>query len=121
MTTIVDSATHKTGCLCEQGSACFSQFHGTPLGCDKTAGRFADVTLYSCRTCNRLWLHYRVEYEAFVGSGRWARGLIPDDVAAAMTPERAVDYLHGLDWYLYGGSFFDGFTGCRSGPMRWEL
>ena len=33
--------------------------------------------------------------------------------------EKAVDHLNGLEWYLYGGSYFDGIVGRRSGPMRW--
>ena len=108
-----------TGCACEQGSARFTQFDTKPLGCDETEGRFADVTLNRCRACHRLWLRYLVEYEAFSRSGRWARGLISEDAAQAMTPERAVEHLNALEWYLYGGSYFDGIAGRRSGPMRW--
>jgi hypothetical protein len=110
-----------TGCACEQGSAPYRQFKSRALGCDKTEGRFAEVTLDRCKTCGRQWLHYLVEYEAISRSGRWARGLISDDAAHTITPEAAVPYLHGLDWYLYGGSYFDGITGRRSGPMRWGL
>lgn len=108
-----------TGCACEQGSAPFTQFDSRSVGCDETDGRYADVTLYRCRTCARIWLRYMVEYEAFSRSGRWARGLISEAAAEDMTPERAVDHLNGLDWYLYGGSYFDGIVGRRSGPMRW--
>jgi hypothetical protein len=42
------------------------------LGWDKTAGRFAGVTLRRCSRCKRLWLRYAVEHEAFTASGRWA-------------------------------------------------
>jgi hypothetical protein len=108
-----------TGCACEQGSASYRQFESRDLGCDQTEGRFAEVTLTRCRTCGRLWLRYLVEYEAFSRSGRWARGLISDEAARTITPEAAVPHLDGLDWYLYGGSYFDGVAGKRSGPMRW--
>ena len=119
MTETAKPPPHMTGCICEQGSARFAQFDAKPVGCDETEGRFADVTLNRCRTCDRLWLSYLVEYAAFSRSGRWARGLISEETAAGMTPERAVDHLNGLEWYLYGGSYFDGIPGRRSGPMRW--
>ena len=108
-----------TGCVCEQGSAPYTQFESRNLGCDETEGRFADVSVNRCRSCSRLWLRYLVEYEAFSRSGRWARGLIGEDAAVAITPEAAVAHLNGLEWYLYGGSYFDGIVGRRSGPMRW--
>ena len=108
-----------TGCVCEQGGARFTEFESRDVGCDETEGRFAEVTLNRCRTCGRTWLRYLVEYEAFSRSGRWARGLINDDAAKTITPETAVAHLDGLEWYLYGGSYFDGISGRRSGPMRW--
>jgi hypothetical protein len=108
-----------TGCACEHGSASYRRFESRDLGCDETDGRFAEVTLDRCRTCGRLWLRYLVEYEAFSRSGRWARGLISDDAASTITPEAAVPYLNRLDWYLYGGSYFHGLAGVRSGPMQW--
>jgi hypothetical protein len=110
-----------SGCICEQASAQFTQFESSYIGCDETEGRYADVTLNRCRTCGRAWLHYFVEYEAFSRSGRWARGLISEAAAEAMVPEKAVDHLNGLEWYLYGGSYFDGIGGRRRGPMHWGL
>ncbi|MGA0606575.1 hypothetical protein ACO2Q0_11285 [Phenylobacterium sp. VNQ135] len=107
-----------TGCVCEQASARYTEFESRPVGCDETEGRFADVTIERCRSCGRLWLRY--EYEAFSRSGRWARGRISDDEAATVTPETAIAYLNGLSWYLYGGSYFDGVGGRRSGAMRWN-
>lgn len=121
MTDTANPPPRRTGCLCEQADASYSQFETEVLGCDETEGRFADVTLNRCRTCRRLWLRYLVEYEAFSRSGRWARGLISEGAAAAMTPEHAVDHLNGLGWYLYGGSYFDGAVGSRSGPMHWGV
>ena len=110
---------HMTGCVCEQGGARFTQFETQDVGCDETEGRFADVTLDRCRSCGRVWLRYLVEYEAFSRSGRWARGLIGEEAAQTITPQAAVDHLNGLEWYLYGGSSFDGISGRRSGAMRW--
>lgn len=61
-----------------------------------------------------------MEYEAFSRSGRWARGLISESDMQTITPQTAVAHLNGLEWYLYGGSYFDGISGRRTGPMRWE-
>jgi hypothetical protein len=119
MTDATKSPPQMTGCVCEHGGARFTEFESRDVGCDETEGRFAAVTLNRCRTCGRTWLRYLVEYEAFSRSGRWARGLINDDAAKTITPETAVAHLDGLEWYLYGGSYFDGISGRRSGPMRW--
>jgi hypothetical protein len=94
-------------------------FERTVLGSDPTDGRYADVAINRCRTCTRTWLQYQVEYEAFSRSGRWARGVVTREQASAVTPETAADLLHGLPWYLYGGSYFDGVAGRKTGPMRW--
>jgi hypothetical protein len=121
MTEAAKPPPHMTGCVCEQGGARFTEFECRDVGRDETEGRFADVTLNRCRTCGRTWLRYLVEYEAFSRSGRWARGLISEADANTITPETAVALLNGLEWYLYGGSYFDGISGRRSGPMRWGL
>lgn len=81
------------------------------IGVDKANGRFGEVTLQRCRHCNRLWLHYFVEFEAYRASGRYYMGLITPEAAETITADVAADYIGSLDWHLYGGSFFDGKTG----------
>jgi hypothetical protein len=91
------------------------------LGCDKTSGRFADVTLRRCSRCKRLWLRYSVEYEAFTASGRWAEAPIDDDDAAAMTPETAAAFLDRAEFAVFGGCYY-GHAGHRGrGPFRWGI
>jgi hypothetical protein len=107
------------GCVCLDAGAPFNTFETRALGCDETDGRFGQATLDRCRRCGRIWLRYVVEYEAFSRSGRWARGLIREDDVETLTPETALGRLHGLAWYLYGGSYFNGASGRRSGPMPW--
>lgn len=89
------------------------------IGVDKTAGRFANVTLRRCRECGRLWLRYFVEYEAFTASGRWAEGLIGEKEAERVVPEQAAGFLDGLDWYIFGGSFFGDRRKRGSGHITW--
>lgn len=81
------------------------------LGIDETHGRFGEVELWQCRSCGRYWLHYFVEYEHRTASGRHFMGLITPEQADNLPPEKAIPYLESLDWYLYGGSYFDGKTG----------
>jgi len=78
------------------------------VGVDATEGRYGEVRLKQCKTCDRYWLDYFFEKEAFTGSGRYILGRISGTEAERMTPEMAVPYLESLEWYLYGGTFFGG-------------
>jgi hypothetical protein len=78
------------------------------------------VTVEECRECGLLWLRYSVEYEAFSRSGRWARAHISRPEAEEMTPELATTHLQRGS-YMHGGSYFDGVSGWRTGPMHWGL
>ena len=97
------------------------RFEERIVGVDKTAGRFADVTLRRCGECGRLWLRYFVEYEAFTASGRWAEGLISDEEAERIIPEQAAGFLDGLDWYIFGGSYFGHGPKRGSGRIPWGI
>ncbi len=108
-------------CRCMSADAKYDQFRTwRDLEPDMTDGRYADVEIRQCVICERLWLLYAVEYEAFSKSGRWARGEIEADRAATINPGEATDYLAALPTYLYGGSYFDGQSGARCGSMRWD-
>lgn len=111
---------HSHQCACEEPTASHTCFESRYVGCDRTNGRFADVTVERCTTCARLWLRYCVEYEGFSRSGRWARGLITQEDAAGITEATAAQYIDALDWHIRGGSHFDGAS-RSSGRMRWDL
>jgi hypothetical protein len=106
-------------CQCDSGAARFDTFESTFVGIDPTAGRFAEVSLERCKSCRRLWLRYLVEREAFSRSGRWARGLVTETVAAGLSPEDAEPYLRQLPSYIVGGSYFDGKWRRQKGKMDW--
>jgi hypothetical protein len=86
----------------------------TYLGMDDIYG---EVTLYRCRQCRRLWLHYHYENEAFTASGRWYHGLIPPDLEGSVTLENARAILEGLDSYWTGGSYVGGRVFQRRGKL----
>ena len=106
---------------CMSPDATYNQFRPwSELDQDTTEGRYADVSVTQCLTCDRLWLSYRLEYEGFSRSGRWARGEIDAYMASTMRPEGAPSYLAALPTHLYGGSYF-GRSGRRSGRMSWGV
>jgi hypothetical protein len=110
-----DDAHHRT-CPCVEGRA-------TPreqrfVGVDKTRRVYGEVTVERCQACGRAWLEYRVEDEAFTGSGRWFRGRIDEVTAGRITPEEAAATLEGLESYLFGGSYFGHAARRSSGPLR---
>ena len=108
-------------CICLQEPQAFDQYETThSLGVDKTNGRYGEVNVWRCKRCGRHWLHYLVEYESERNSGRIFMGLIPAQLAESLTPDKAVDYLDGLDWHLYGGSYFGG-KGRSSNSIATEL
>jgi hypothetical protein len=107
-----------------------ASFRGEPCGCftgppyrldfKKDLGldvRFAEVTLLACPACGQRWLRYFYEVEAFTASGRWYLGAITPEQAASLTAEGAKAVLEGLEWYFYGGSYFDGKSGKASGRI----
>jgi hypothetical protein len=79
--------------------------------------RLAEVAVLLCRKCGQHWLRYFYELEAFTASGRWYLGPIPEQQLSAFTAEAAKSVLEGLDWYYYGGSYFDGRSGKSSGEI----
>jgi hypothetical protein len=78
---------------------------------------FAEVSLHTCRDCGQHWLRYFYEVEAFTGSGRWYLGAVTPEQISTLTPENAKDALGKLDWYYYGGSYYEGRSGRASGKI----
>lgn len=87
----------------------------TTLGMDD---RFAKISLAVCARCGRLWLRYHYELESVTHSGRWYLGAITPEQRDALTVENAREMIERLDWYFYGGSYFDGRVGRTSGPVQ---
>ncbi len=104
-------------CRCLTPPFDYRDFDSAAVGVDETNGRFGEVSIETCRLCDRRWLRYVVEYEAFSRSGRWYRGLVTDAIARSVQPESAVKVLQSLAWRFAGGDYFDS-TGFKStGPV----
>ena len=84
------------------------------LGLDS---RFAGVSVLLCPDCKQHWLRYFYEAEAFTGSGRWYLGAITPEVLAALSVEDAKRTLQRLNWYFYGGSYYEGRSGRTAGEI----
>lgn len=78
---------------------------------------FADIEILRCPRCERLWLRYFYENEAFALSGRWFMGEVSPHYALAISPSDARKHLESLPDYFFGGSYFDGQSGKASGPI----
>src|ERR1700687_1499610 len=59
------------------------------LGMDPQRGRYADVFLKVCPSCQAHWIHYYFEYEHLTGRGRWYEGRITSEQAQGVTAATA--------------------------------
>jgi hypothetical protein len=105
-------------CPCLEGDTHYDNFEERSLGVDRD---FGEASVWKCKRCGRYWLEYHVEYEYLTAAGRWFRGLITSETAAAARAESAKQILEGLDWYFRGGSAFGGqIIKTSSGQLqRW--
>ena len=105
------AATTSCGCLTTSNQSLIAI---QELGLDQ---HHAEVTVLICQQCDQLWLRYFYELEAISASGRWFLGMISVDQLAGLRLENARQMLEMLDWYFFGGSYFDGKTGKTSGAI----
>ncbi len=104
-------------CQCMAGWVYYRDFEERIVGVDTQEGRFGDVSICTCRHCGQHWLHYHYEHEAFTASGRWWRGPISPEAAAAVTAKSALGTLATLPFYYMGGSYSGGRISKGHGPI----
>ncbi|GAA4166641.1 hypothetical protein GCM10022217_40770 [Chryseobacterium ginsenosidimutans] len=109
------------GCACEKPTSNYTEYRSSELGIDHTSGRHAEVTIQQCKLCQRIWIHYFVEFESFPKSGRWYKGIVSKKDRSQITPENAVEFLENLEWYVYGGSYFESTGTFGQGKMNVDL
>lgn len=97
----------KIGCICENPPLNYQNYIEFYSGIDYTNGRYAEVTMSKCKYCNRTWLNYLVEFEAFTKSGRWYKGIVLEHDVSKINPKNSIKYIEELDWYIFGGSYFN--------------
>lgn len=79
--------------------------------------RLAEISILACSRCGQHWLRYFHEVESVTASGRWYLGAITPEHLSTLALENAKDILEGLDWYYYGGSYYEGHSGRASGNI----
>jgi hypothetical protein len=109
------------GCACEKPTSNYTEYRSSELGIDHTNGRHAEVSIQQCKLCQRIWIHYFVEFESFSKSGRWYKGIVSKKDRSQITPENAVEFLESLEWYVYGGSFFESMGTFGHGKINVDL
>lgn len=109
------------GCACEKPTLSYTEFRSSELGIDHTNGRDAEVTIQQCKFCQRIWIHYFVEFESFPNSGRWYKGIVSKKDRAQITPENAIEFLENLQWYVYGGPYFESSAKLGQGKINLDL
>jgi hypothetical protein len=108
-------------CRCLTPPFQYTDFESRAVGVDESGGRFAEVSIERCRACERKWLRYFYEQEAFSESGRWYRVPISDDEATSVTASTALALMSRHSWHFYGGSYFS-TSGMRcEHPIEPEL
>jgi hypothetical protein len=108
----------KIGCACEKPTSNYTEYRSSELGVDHTNGRNADVSIQQCKLCQRIWIHYFVEFENSPQSGRWYKGIVTKKNRPHITPENAVEFLESLEWYVYGGPFFENTIAFGEGKVN---
>lgn len=102
----------KKKCTCEKPPFVHKDFDVKILGVDNGYGEFE---IQKCKTCGQNWLRYFVDYNhPLIKTGRWFRGEIYRGELNRITISNAKEYLEGLDWYFYGGTYF-GTEGKKGG------
>lgn len=108
----------KIGCACERPDSDYTEYRSSELGIDHTEGRNGEVTIQQCKLCQRIWIHYFVENENLSQSGRWYKGIVSKKDRSQITPENALEYLESLEWYVYGGPFFENTAAFGQGKLN---
>lgn len=108
-------------CKCFIPPLLYTDYNISFWGIDKTNGRFADITLETCVHCGTNWLNYMVEFEAFSKFGRWYRGIVSEKEIKKLQPEKVVEHLEGLDWFIFGGSYFSSTGMYGKGEVQADL
>lgn len=111
----------KLGCGCEQADQSVSDYRTSKVGTDHTNNRNAEVDVLQCKLCQRIWIKYAVEVENSPQSERWFKGIVAKKDLSQITPDNAIEHLENLDWYLYGGSFFENKEAFGQGKVNVDL
>lgn len=104
-------------CTCMDEQCRSEAFESREITTDRLRELLSRIELQSCRRCGRYWLRYTLVDEANGAWGKWYRGLIAQEAASDLTPERARELLASMKWHFYGGSYYRTAGEYSSGPV----
>lgn len=107
----------KLGCACEKPDSGYTEFRSSVLGTDNTSSRNAEVSFQQCKLCQRIWVVYTVQSGDASYAVAWYKGIVSKKDRPHITPEKALDHLENLEWYVYGGDFFENTTAFGAGKI----
>ncbi|WP_415327546.1 hypothetical protein [Chryseobacterium sp. MMS23-Vi53] len=110
----------KIGCACEKPTSTYTEYRTSEIGIDHTNGRDAKVAIQQCKLCQRIWIYYFMKSEN-PQSDRWYKGIVTKKDRPNITPENAVEFLESLEWYVYGGSYFEDKIEFGEGKLNLDL
>ncbi len=108
-------------CHCLTPPFRYTDFERKSLGVDQTKGRFAEVSVDTCRACAQKFLHYQYELEGISRSGRWYRAPVCTVELRNLLPEAAPAILATRPWYYFGGSYFESSGQRTTSPLKPQL
>lgn len=110
----------KLGCGCEKPGQSSSDYRTSNIAIDKANDRNAEASVLQCRLCQRIWIIYSIKSD-LTKTEKWFKGIVAKKDLSSITPENAVQYLENLDWYLYGGSYFENNETFGQGKISLEI
>lgn len=105
-------------CICKKPPFSYLNYETVELGIDETNGRFAEVSIQTCKHCHTSWLNYFIEIEGFSGNIKWFKAIIDATASASLTPKNAIEHIEKSVWYFYGGSYFGSGVAIGSGTIH---
>ena len=82
----------------------------------------AEIEIKKCKYCHQNWLRYYVDYNLpYIKTGRWYLGKIQEIEISKITFENAIYYLEKLEWYYYGGTYFNSLGKKGNGKLNLSI
>ncbi|MBA4849833.1 hypothetical protein [Emticicia sp. BO119] len=97
---------NSSDCICYKPPFSHLNYDTVELGIDETNGRFAEVSIQTCKHCQNRWLNYFIEIEGFSSNIRWFKAIIDNALLESLTPENSLELIEKAAWYFYGGSYY---------------
>lgn len=107
-----------SNCICHKPPFSYLNYDRVELGIDETNGRFAEVSIQTCKHCQTQWLNYLVETEGFSRSIKWFKAKIATSLLDKITPENSIENIEKADFFFFGGSYYGTGVSIGSGKIQ---